>query len=123
MKEELSSINIDTSTMDDQQQIDKIEQNISAETTNMILHPKIFDEKNVQELKQTDFHEIAKEEAKVIELKDNFLRTGLTHLEDLFDSNDISRKPKMQPLNAEIEDRNMEPQKIPNDKTVKSITC
>ena len=46
LKEEFSSINIDTSTMDDQQQqIDKSEQTISAETTNLILHPTTFDEK------------------------------------------------------------------------------
>ena len=51
--------------------------------------------------------EIAETEAEVIDLKDNFLPIGLTPLEDLFDSNDISRKPKMQPLNAEIEDCNI----------------
>ena len=51
LKEEFSSINIDTSSMDDSQQIDKIEQNISAETTNMILHPTTFDDKKLQELK------------------------------------------------------------------------
>ena len=100
LKEEFSSINIDTSTMDDQQQIDKTEQTISAETTNLMLHPTTFDHNNVQELKQTNFDEIAEAEAEVIDLKDNFLPIGLTPLEDLFDSNDISRKPKMQPLNA-----------------------
>jgi len=39
--------------------------------------------------------EIAEAEAEVIELKDNFLPTDLTPLEDIFDSNDIPRKPKM----------------------------
>ena len=107
LKEEFSSINIDTSTMDDQQQIDKIEQSISAEKENLILHPTTFDDKNLQELKRTDLDEIAEAEDEVIELKDNFLPTGLTPLEDLFDSNDISRKPKMQPLNAEIKDYNI----------------
>jgi len=51
--------------------------------------------------------EIAEAEAEVIELKDIFLPTGLTPLEDMFDSNDIPRKPKMQPLNAEIEKCNI----------------
>ena len=46
-------------------------------------------------------------ENEVIELKDNFLPIGLTLLEDIFDSNDIPRKPKMQPLNPEIEDCNI----------------
>jgi len=50
-----------------------------------------------------DLDEMAGGESEVIELKDNFLPTGLTPLEDIFDSNDIPRKPKMQPLNAEIE--------------------
>lgn len=108
LQEEFSSINIDANIMDDPQQvIDKSEQNISAETKNMILHPNTFDEKNVQELKQTDFDEIAEEKAEVIELKDNFLPTGLTPLEDIFDSNDIPRKPKMQPMNVEIGDCNI----------------
>ena len=47
---------------------------------------------------------MADAEAEVIQLKDNFLPTGLTPLEDIFDSNDVPRKPKMQPLNASIED-------------------
>lgn len=49
----------------------------------------------MQELKQINPMEIAEAEAEVIELKDNFLPTGLTSLEDIFDSNDICRKPKM----------------------------
>ena len=61
----------------------------------------------MQELKQINPDEIAEAEAEVIELKDNFLPTGLTPLEDIFDSNDIPRKPKMQPLNAAIEDCNI----------------
>ena len=31
----------------------------------------------------------------------------MTPLEDIFDSNDILRKPKMQPLNTKIEDYNI----------------
>jgi len=107
LKEEFSSTNVDKSTICDQKQIDKIEENISAETTNQILHPTIFSSKNLQDLKQMDHDKIAEEESEVIELKDNFLPTGLPPLEDIFDSNDIPRKPKMQPLNAEIEDCNI----------------
>lgn len=43
----------------------------------------------------------------MIDLKDNFLPMGLTPLEDIFNSNDILGKPKMQPLNAKIEDCNI----------------
>eukprot|EP00253_Pinus_taeda_P021677 PITA_21677 len=53
------------------------------------------------------------EEIEVIELKDNVQPIGLTPLEDIFDSNDIPRKPKMQPLNAEIEDCNIGTTKNP----------
>ena len=71
------------------------------------MHPTTFDNNNIQELQQMNFDEIVEAETEIIELKDNFLPTGLTPLEDMFDSNDIPRKPKMQPLNAEIEDCNI----------------
>jgi len=61
----------------------------------------------LQELKEIDFDETIRVEYEVIDLKDNFLPIGLTPLEDIFDSNDIPRKPKMQPLNADIEDCNI----------------
>jgi len=94
--------------MDDSQQVvSKGEQTISAETAKQILHPTTFNHKNVQELDQSHFDETIEVEAEVIELKDNFLPIGLTPLEDMFDSNDIPRKPKMQPLNAKIEDCNI----------------
>jgi len=40
-------------------------------------------------------------------LKDNHLPKGLTPLEDLFDFNDIPKKPQMEPLKADIEDYNI----------------
>ena len=87
-----------------------------------MLHSTTFDNNNIQELKQRNFDEIAKAEAEVIELKDNFLPTGLTPLEDIFDSNDIPRKPKMKPLNAVIEDCNVgnaeKPKKIKLSKSL-----
>jgi hypothetical protein len=46
-------------------------------------------------------------ETEIIQLKDNFLPVGLTPLEDIFDSNDIPRKPKMQPLDARVEECNI----------------
>jgi len=41
-------------------------------------------------LEETD-----KTEAEIVELKDNFLPAGLTPLEDMFDANDVPRKPKL----------------------------
>jgi len=54
-----------------------------------------------------DLDEIIEEETEVINLKDNHLPKGLTPLEDLFDSNDIPKKPKMEPLKADIEEYNL----------------
>ena len=60
-----------------------------------MLHPTKFIRKDVQELKQIELDEIIEDEIEVINLKDNHLPKGLTPLEDLFDSNDIPKKPKM----------------------------
>ena len=72
-----------------------------------MLHPTIFKKENIQQIQQTNHEEAAVVEAEIIELKDNFLPTGLTPLEDIFDSNDIPRKQKMQPLNRAIEECNI----------------
>lgn len=94
--------------MDDpHQQVNQHQQTLSAKAANQMLHPTTFDNKNVQELKQMNLDETAEAKAEVIDLKDNFLPTGLTPLEDIFDSNDIPRKPKMKPLNAAIEEYNI----------------
>lgn len=60
-----------------------------------------------------DLDEIIEEEIEVIGLKDNHLPKGLTPLEDLLDSNDIPKKPKMEPLKANIEEYNLGTKKIP----------
>jgi len=51
-----------------------------------------------------EIDEVIDEETEVKNLKDNFLPKGLTPLEDLFDSNDISKKPKMEPLKSDIDE-------------------
>lgn len=61
----------------------------------------------MQELKEIDIDETIGGEFEVIDLKDNFLPIGLTPLEDIFYSNDIPRKPKMQPLNTKIKNYNI----------------
>ena len=57
--------------------------------------------------------EIAKTEAEIIDLKENFLPVGLTPLEDMFDANDVPKKPKMQPINTAIEEYNIGTTKKP----------
>ena len=108
LQEEFSGLNIDDDGMSEPQQgVNKNQHAISVETTNQMLHPTTFDNKNVQDLKQMNLDEMAEAEAEIIELKDNFLPTSLTPSEDIFDSNDIPKKPKMQPLNTAIEDYNI----------------
>ena len=47
------------------------------------------------------------DDSKILNIKNNFLPKGLVPLEDLFDSNDVARKPKMEPLRADIEEFNI----------------
>jgi len=108
LQQEFSGLNIDDDAMKDSQPpSERYQTTISVKTANQILHPTTFDDKKVQELEQINLDEIAGAEAEVIQLKDNFLPIGLTPLEDIFDSNDIPRKQKMQPLNAAIEECNI----------------
>ena len=46
-------------------------------------------------------------DTEIINLKDNQLPKGLTPLEDLFDSNDIPFRPKMEPVKADMEECNL----------------
>ena len=54
-----------------------------------------------------EIDKIISEETEVINLKDNFLPKGLTPLENLFYSNDVLRKPKMESLRSDIEECNI----------------
>ena len=83
LKEEFSSLNIDADAMDEKHQMSQNEQTISAEAAKQMLCPTTFDSKNIQELKQMNFDEIAEAESEIIELKDKFLPTCLTPLEDM----------------------------------------
>jgi len=87
--------------------MDKIQTDIPAETATQILYTMKFTNKKLQDLKEVDIDEIIGGESEVINLKDNYLPTGLTLLEDFFDSNDVPKKPMMRPLNADIEDYNI----------------
>ena len=51
--------------------------------------------------------EAISEETKVINLKDNFLPKRVIPLEYLFVSNDVPRKPKMEPVRSDIEEYNI----------------
>ena len=108
LQQEFSGLNIDMEAASYSQTPGEQHQtSISPKIANQMLHPTIFNKENLQELKQISCEEIADNEAEIIQLKDNFLPTGLTPLEDIFDSNDILRRPKLQPLNTTIEECNI----------------
>ena len=99
LQNEFSNCNIDEDiTIDefDQEKEQKIE--ISRENAIHMLHPTTFTKKDMQNLKQMESDEIIEDETEIINLKDNHLPKGLTPLEDLFDSNDIPFRPKMEPV-------------------------
>lgn len=60
-----------------------------------------------------EIDEVIDEETEVIKLKDNFLPKELSPLEGLFDSDDIPKKPRMEPLKSYIEERNIESEENP----------
>ncbi len=105
---EFSNTNIDMDAMNDSQQLtEENQQAVIAAIAKQILNPTVFDNANIQELKHMHLEETAKVEAEFIDLKDNFLPAGLNPLEDMFDDNDVPKKPKMEPINAAIEEHNI----------------
>ena len=58
----------------------------------------------------------------MLQSKDDNLPKGLVPLEEIFDFNDVARKPKMEPIEAEIEECNIgseqEPKMIKLSKTL-----
>ena len=81
-----------------------------------INHPAVSDEKiSVNKtVQKTEIHkDTKKEEFKVLQLKDNVLPRVLAPLEELFDFNDFSRKPKMEPTGTNIEQCNIGSDKNP----------
>ena len=79
-------MNIDVDSVKDTQPLSEKDQTtISPKTASQILCPTNFDKKKIQELEELHLDEVAGTEAEIIELKDNFLPTGLTPLEDIFD--------------------------------------
>ena len=93
LEEEFSSTNIDGDTVSEFDPANHIETYILAENETQILHLTKFTKEEIQDLKETDVDEIIEGEYEIINLKDNHLPKGLTPLEDLFDFNDIPKKP------------------------------
>ena len=51
----------------------------------------------------------------IIQLKSNYIPKGLIPLEKLFDQNDVSKDPKVHPVENDIEDRNIGIKDVPRN--------
>ena len=75
--------------------------------------PTNFTKLEVDNLENVQIEEIINDDLEILDLKNNFLPKGLVPLEDLLDSNDVARKPKMEPLGADIEECNIGTEETP----------
>jgi len=108
LQHEFERLNIDCDRASQSQILqEEITHPISPRTANQILCPTIFNTDDIQTIREIGHEEIVDIEEEIINLRDNLLPKGLTPLEDIFDSNDVPRKPKMQPLNLNIEECNI----------------
>lgn len=57
--------------------------------------------------------DLEKEEFHTLQLKDNILPRCLVPLEELFDFNDVAKKPKIEPTGTEVEECNIGSEKDP----------
>ena len=87
---EFQNCNIDTDcTVDDT--IDSVLDVINLDFT----EPTKFTEVEIDKLEIVEIEEITNDDSEILNLKNNFLPKKLAPLEDLFDSNDVARKPKI----------------------------
>ena len=107
LEEEFLNHNIDTNTSIDPNINYELEINEIEGDELDRFNPTKFTKWYVEILEQVEIDEIINKYTEVINLKHNFLPKGLTPLEDLFDSNDVPRKPKMEPVRFDIEECNI----------------
>lgn len=100
---EFQNYKIDTYCID----IDNnIESNIDVNILE-ISKPTKFTLVEINSLENVEINEIMDADPEILNLKRNFFPKGLVPLEDLFGSNDVARKPKMEPLRVDIEECNI----------------
>lgn len=100
-------IDIDCTNIDN-----NIESNTDVNVFN-IAKPAKFSRVEIDSLENVEIDEIMDDDLEILNLKNNFFPKGLVPLDDLFDSNDVARKPKMEPLRADIEECNIETEDNP----------
>ena len=94
---EFHNCNIDTEyTIDD-----KIDSEIDVNNLDFT-KPTKFTQVELDNLGKVEIEELEDDDSDILNLKDNFLPKGLAPLEDIFDSNDVLRKPNMEPLRSNI---------------------
>lgn len=69
--------------------------------------PTKFTKVEINNLEKLEIEEIIIDDSEILNLKNSFFPKGLVPLEDLFDSNDVAIKPKMDPLRSDIEECNI----------------
>jgi hypothetical protein len=80
--------------------------NIDLEQDEEVVNKFVFENGSVNTI---DAEEINEKDADsdILELKNNVLPRGLVPLEDLFDFNDVAKKPKIEASGKEVEDCNI----------------
>ena len=88
-----------------------IDLDFNCKINNLYAHkltkPTVFTQFDIDNLEKVDIDERIEDEIETLDLKDNFLPKVLTPLEDLFDSNDVPKKLKMEPFKSNIEECNI----------------
>ena len=74
-------------------------QNVKIDQENM------FEKEESVELVPENLTQLARKD--IIQLKSNTIPSGLVPLEEFFDSDDVSRSPKVAPSDAEVEECNI----------------
>ena len=82
-----------------------IEDNIDSDMDVNILEiikPTKFTQVEVDNLENVEIEEIMNDDPEILKLKNILFPKGLVPLEDLFDSNDVARKQKMEPVSFSL---------------------
>ena len=69
--------------------------------------PTNFTKVEIDDLENVEIEEIMNDDPKILNLNNNFFPKRLVPLEELFGSNDVARKSKMEPLREDIEECNI----------------
>ena len=85
---------------------DKIDSEIDVNNLDFTETTK-FTQVEIDKLEKVEIEEIIDDDYEILNLKNNFLLKGLAPLEDIFYSNDVVRKQKMEPLRSDIEECNI----------------